>query len=53
MGRLTAGMTVVDMRANRPNGLPPNCDVALDVDVDRFRDLLISRLVHLDQQLGG
>lgn len=53
VGRLTAGMTVVDMRANRPNGLPPNCDVALDVDVDHFRDLLISRLVHLDQQLGG
>lgn len=49
VGRLTAGMTVVDFR-NRP-GREPNCDVALDVDADRFRDLLIGRLVDLDATL--
>lgn len=50
VGRLTAGMTVVDHR-NRP-GLPPNCDVALDVDTDRFRELLVGRLVELDKKLA-
>lgn len=48
-GRLTAGMTVVDFR-KRP-GLPANCDVALDVDAARFRNLLVDRLTELDRQL--
>lgn len=49
VGRLTAGMTVVDFRRN--HALPPNCDVAVDLDADRFRELLVGRLVELDGQL--
>lgn len=50
-GRLTAGMTVVDHRL-KP-GREPNCDVAVDVDVERFLELLTSRLVELDERLKG
>lgn len=45
MGRLTAGMAVVDHRG--ASGAA-NCHVALDVDVDRFRTLLDERLSQLD-----
>lgn len=48
-GRLTAGMTVVDHRLNPE--LPPNCDVAMDVDAERFRKLLVDRLVELDSRI--
>jgi inosine-uridine nucleoside N-ribohydrolase len=48
VGRLTAGMTVVD--ASGRNG-QPNCDVAMSVDVARFRDLLDTRLSRLDASL--
>jgi inosine-uridine nucleoside N-ribohydrolase len=47
-GRLTAGMTVVDFRPQAGTG---NCDVALEVDVQRFRDLLDTRLSALDTTL--
>lgn len=51
-GRLTAGMTVVDFRdgADGETG-PGNCDVALEVDVARFRELLDSRLSALEASL--
>lgn len=45
VGRLTAGMTVVDFRPDAGMG---NCDVALEVDLDRFRHLLDTRLSALD-----
>ncbi|WP_417374399.1 nucleoside hydrolase, partial [Glutamicibacter protophormiae] len=48
VGRLTAGMTVVDYRIDAPAG---NCDVAVDIDVELFRDLLDTRLTALDQTL--
>jgi inosine-uridine nucleoside N-ribohydrolase len=48
VGRLTAGMTVVD--ASGRNG-EPNCAVAMSVDVARFRDLLDTRLSRLDASL--
>lgn len=48
VGRLTSGMTVVDFRGGRGE---PNCDVALEVDVPRFRALLDSRLSALDHTL--
>lgn len=48
-GRLTSGMTVVDFTGR--TGKAPNCDVALDVDVDRFIDLLVKGLVRLDMDL--
>lgn len=53
-GRLTAGMTVVDYRASGGEGgdqRPANVDVALDVDVSRFRALLDERLSELDRIL--
>lgn len=49
VGRITSGMTVVDWRRNAEG--TPNCDVAYDVDIDRFRELLVGRLVELDQRL--
>ncbi len=48
VGRLTSGMTVVDFRGRSGE---PNCDVALEVDVPRFRDLLDARLSALDRTL--
>lgn len=48
VGRLTAGMTVVDFRKS-PHAA--NCDVGLDVDVERFRELLDGRLAALDKTL--
>jgi inosine-uridine nucleoside N-ribohydrolase len=44
---LCRGRTVVDMR--RRTTLPePNADVAVDIDVEAFRDLLLERLASLD-----
>ena len=43
------GMTVVDFAGY--SGLKPNCDVALAVDLPRFRDLLNTRLSALDARL--
>lgn len=48
-GRLTAGMAVVDHR-HRP-GAPANADVAVQVDVPRFRELFDSRLAELDRRI--
>ncbi len=48
-GRLTAGMTLVDWRNDSP--AQPNCDVAIDLDVERFRELLDERLTKLDSWL--
>lgn len=53
-GRLTSGMTVVDYRQWDGEGherRSPNCDVALEVDVDRFRDLFDDRLASLDKKI--
>lgn len=49
-GRLTDGMTVVDYHGRFGE---PNVDVAFDVDVELFRDLLDSRLSALDAVLKG
>lgn len=49
VGRLTSGMTVVDFAGRTGNA--PNCDVALDVDTDRFVALLADRLTQLDATL--
>lgn len=49
VGRITAGMTLVDTR-RRP-GKEPNCDVAVDVDTAGFAELLASRLTELDERL--
>lgn len=49
VGRLTSGMTVVDFAGR--TGREPNCDVALDVDADRFISLLADRLTQLDATL--
>lgn len=51
VGRLTSGMTVVDF--NGLSGRQPNCDVALSVDLPRFRDLLNTRVARLDARLKG
>jgi inosine-uridine nucleoside N-ribohydrolase len=51
VGRLTAGMTVVDLEG--VTGLRTNTDVALEVDRDAFAELLVSRLVELDQRLSS
>lgn len=48
LGRITAGMTVVDFRPNAGAG---NCDVALEIDLQRFRHLLDTRLSALDVSL--
>jgi purine nucleosidase len=46
LGGLCRGRTVVDMR--RRTTLPePNAHVAVDIDVDAFRDLLLDRLASL------
>ncbi|MCA0295547.1 MAG: nucleoside hydrolase [Actinobacteria bacterium] len=48
-GTLTRGMTVVQFhQSEKGSPLPPNVDVALDVDVPGFTDLLISRIAALD-----
>jgi len=47
-GRRTTGMTVVDYLGRWGE---PNCDVAFEVDVERFRALLDSRLSVLDASL--
>lgn len=48
-GRLTAGQTVVDHDGG--TGLEPNIDVALSIDLERFRELLDTRLSALDRSL--
>ena len=45
-GALTKGMTVVDV--DNVGRRPPNADVALGVDRDRFTRLLVSRIAELD-----
>jgi inosine-uridine nucleoside N-ribohydrolase len=45
--RFCDGRTVVDRRAT--TGRPPNCQVGIDVDADRFLELLCSRI----ETLGG
>ena len=49
VGRLTSGMTVVDV--NGVTGNEPNCHVAVDVDVEAFVALLVERLTQLDGTL--
>ncbi|WP_336653462.1 MULTISPECIES: nucleoside hydrolase [unclassified Leucobacter] len=49
VGRLTSGMTVVDFAGH--SGEQPNCDVALSVDLPRFRALLNTRVAQLDARL--
>ncbi len=51
VGRLTSGMTVVDLQG--VTGEPANADVALTVDRDAFADLLVGRLTALDGRLSG
>nr|WP_256448946.1 nucleoside hydrolase [Leucobacter chinensis] len=50
-GRLTAGQTVVDHEGG--SGMTPNIDVALSIDLERFRSLLDTRLTALDTRLRG
>ncbi|GAB6856413.1 nucleoside hydrolase [Microbacterium xylanilyticum] len=55
-GRLTSGMTVVDFRGGDGAGdtrRQSNCDVALEVDVARFRELLDTRLSAMDALLSA
>ena len=48
-GRLTRGMTVAHFHATESAGdRVPNAEVALDVDVAGFADLLVSRIAGLD-----
>jgi len=47
-GRRTTGMTVIDYLGRWGE---PNCDVAFGVDVERFRELLNTRLTELDARL--
>lgn len=49
-GRLTSGMTVIDHEGAL--GEPPNCHVAVVLDVERFRSLLSERLTALDTRVG-
>lgn len=51
VGRLTSGMTVIDFGGLTGNS--PNCDVALSVDLQRFRTLLNTRVSALDARLKG
>lgn len=51
VGRLTSGMTVVDFGGF--SGNEPNCDVALSVDLPRFRELINTRVSALDHRLKG
>jgi purine nucleosidase/pyrimidine-specific ribonucleoside hydrolase len=47
LGGICRGRTVVDMRKRKT--LPePNAHVAVDVDVDAFRKLLLERIASLD-----
>lgn len=48
-GDLTRGRTVVDF--NGVSGLPPNCDVALETDRDKFIDLLFSKIGGLSSKV--
>lgn len=43
-GRLTTGCTVVDM--NRRSGRPDNAKVLLDLDRERFMDLIVAAIAH-------
>lgn len=43
-GRLTVGSTVVDM--NRRSGRPNNAKVLLDLDRERFMDLVVAAIAH-------
>ena len=47
-GPLTRGMTVVDWRGRW--GRPPNADVAIRIDAERFVDALVERLAALTPQ---
>ena len=49
-GRITRGMTVCDLKGFSKKA--PNVHVALDVDVERMRKVLVDRLVELDARLG-
>jgi inosine-uridine nucleoside N-ribohydrolase len=49
-GRLTRGMTVADLDGVGDGRA--NARVALEVDTDRFNDLLVSRIAALDERLG-
>lgn len=49
-GRLTAGQTVVDFEGK--TGSQPNVDVALSIDVTRFRAMLNERLSRLNTHLS-
>jgi purine nucleosidase len=49
-GSLTRGMTVVDWRGDW--GRPHNAEVAVEVDVPRFRDELIERIAALARRVG-
>jgi purine nucleosidase len=50
-GRLTRGMTVVDWGGLW--GRPPNADVAVSVDVERFMDELVERVAALARARAG
>ena len=50
-GSLTRGMTVADL--DTVTDRPGNARVALDVDAERFAELLLTRLVALDQAVVG
>ena len=50
-GRLTTGETVADWR--RVWGRPPNVDVAVEADVDRFFERFIERIGKLAAERGG
>ncbi len=48
-GQLTRGMTVADLK--NVWGRTPNTHVALDVDVDAYIEMLVSRIAELDARL--
>jgi purine nucleosidase len=50
-GRLTTGETVADWRRSR--GLPPNLDVAVEADIDRFFRRFEDRLADLATRRAG
>jgi inosine-uridine nucleoside N-ribohydrolase len=50
-GEFTLGATVVDLR--RRTGKPPNAEVALDLDLARFRKLVFDTLEILDARREG
>ncbi|MGO1569708.1 MAG: nucleoside hydrolase [Canibacter sp.] len=50
-GEFTSGMTVIDHRDRL--GYEPNCDVAVDINLAGFRELMHERLTALDQKLSS